>query len=65
MRTGGWRRFCANCFPTGAVVRGDIGAAAARVTNVLAARTPVVEHNTRFLLANMQAQTLQLYGALV
>ena len=51
-------------FPHGAVVRGDIGAAAARVTNVLAARTPVVGHNARFLPSNMQAQTLKLYGSL-
>ncbi|MER2554491.1 MAG: glycosyltransferase family 4 protein [Thauera sp.] len=61
---GGVAEILRELFPHGAVVRGDIGAAAARVTNVLAARTPVVEHNARFLLANMQAQTLKLYGSL-
>ena len=61
---GGVAEILGELFPHGAVAKGDIDAAAKRVADVLAARTPVVEHNTRFLLARMQAQTLQLYGAL-
>ena len=44
--------------------KGDVGGAAARVADVLQARTPVVAHNTRFLLERMQAQTLAVYGVL-
>lgn len=61
---GGVAEILAELFPHGAVAKGDVGAATMRVADVLAARTPVVEHNTRFLLARMEAQTLQLYGAL-
>ena len=61
---GGVAEILGELFPHGAVGRGDIAAAAARVADVLQARTPVVEHNSRFLLANMQAQTLKLYGSL-
>lgn len=61
---GGVAEILGELFPYGAVGRGDIAAAAARVADVLQARTPVVEHNSRFLLTNMQAQTLKLYGSL-
>jgi hypothetical protein len=46
------------------VATGDVAGAAARAADVVAGRTPVVEFNTRFLLERMQAQTLQVYGAL-
>jgi glycosyltransferase involved in cell wall biosynthesis len=61
---GGVAEILAELFPHGAVAKGDVDAAATRVAEVLAARTPVVEFNARFLLARMQAQTLQLYAAL-
>lgn len=61
---GGVAEILRELFAHGAVARGDVGAAAARVADVLAARTPVVEPNTRFLLARMQAQTLEVYEAL-
>lgn len=61
---GGVAEILGELFAHGAVAKGDVEAAARRVADVLAARTPVVEHNTRFLLARMQAQTLQLYGTL-
>ncbi|HRO37689.1 glycosyltransferase family 4 protein [Thauera sp.] len=61
---GGVAEILGELFPHGAVERRDIAGAAARVADVLQARTPVVEHNSRFLLANMQAQTLKLYGSL-
>lgn len=61
---GGVAEILAELFPHGAVTQGDLGAATQRTADVLAARTPTVELNTRFLLARMQAQTLGVYGAL-
>jgi len=61
---GGVAEILAELFPHGAVTQGDIGAATQRTAAVLAAKTPAVELNTRFLLARMQAQTLGVYGAL-
>lgn len=61
---GGVAEILAELFPHGAVGKGDVAAATVRAADVIAGRTPVVEHNSRFLLANMQAQTLKLYGSL-
>lgn len=61
---GGVAEVLGELFPQGAVAKGDVGAAAGRVADVLEARTPVVGHNSRFLLGDMQAQTLRLYAAL-
>ena len=61
---GGVAEILGELFPQGAVGKGDVGGAAARVADVLQARTPVVAHNTRFLLERMQAQTLAVYGVL-
>ncbi|MDX9887463.1 glycosyltransferase family 4 protein [Thauera sp.] len=61
---GGVAEILGELFAHGAVAKGDVEAAARRVADVLAARTPVVEHNTRFLLAKMQAATLSLYSRL-
>ncbi len=61
---GGVAEILAELFPHGAVGKGDVAAATVRAADVIAGRTPVVEHNSRFLLANMQAQTLKLYRTL-
>jgi glycosyltransferase involved in cell wall biosynthesis len=61
---GGVAEILAELFPHGAVGKGDVAAATVRAADVIAGRTPVVEHNSRFLLANMQAQTLKLYRSL-
>lgn len=61
---GGVAEILGELFPQGAVGKGDVGGAAARVADVVARRTPEVEFNTRFLLERMQAQTLSLYSAL-
>lgn len=61
---GGVAEILAELFPHGAVGKGDVAAATVRAADVIAGRTPVVEHNSRFLLANMQEQTLKLYGSL-
>ena len=61
---GGVAEILGELFPHGAVATGDVAGAAARAADVVAGRTPVVEFNTRFLLERMQAQTLQVYGAL-
>ena len=61
---GGVAEILGELFPQGAVGKGDVGGAAARVADVVARRTPEVEFNTRFLLERMQAQTLAVYGAL-
>ncbi len=61
---GGVAEILAELFPHGAVGKGDVAATTVRAADVIAGRTPVVEHNSRFLLANMQAQTLKLYGSL-
>lgn len=61
---GGVAEILGELFAHGAVAKGDVEAATQRAADVIAGRTPVVEFNTRFLLARMQAQTLQLYGAL-
>ena len=61
---GGVAEILTELFPHGAVGKGDVAAATVRAADVIAGRTPVVEHNSRFLLANMQAQTLKLYRTL-
>ncbi|MHB1374118.1 MAG: glycosyltransferase family 4 protein [Thauera sp.] len=61
---GGVAEILGELFAHGAVAKGDVEAATQRAADVIAGRTPVVEFNTRFLLARMQAQTLQLYEAL-
>ena len=61
---GGVAEILAELFPHGAVGKRDVAAATVRAADVIAGRTPVVEHNSRFLLANMQAQTLKLYRSL-
>lgn len=59
---GGVAEILGELFPHGAIVKGDLDAAATRVADVLAARTPVVEHNRRFLLDGMQLRSLALYS---
>lgn len=56
-------------FPFGAVVNGDAKGVAARLVDVLQGGErgglPAVIRNERFLLANMQAQTIAVYESLV
>ncbi len=59
---GGVAEILGELFPHGAVGKGDVEAAAARVADVVAERTPVVEHNDRFLLDHMQHRSLALYS---
>ncbi|WP_068808867.1 glycosyltransferase family 4 protein [Thauera phenolivorans] len=61
---GGVAEILAELFPFGAVAKGDHDAAGARAVGVLRGEAPAMKPNTRFLLAEMQGRTIELYEAL-
>lgn len=61
---GGVAEILGELFPCGAVDKGDVAAAGARVVEILQDKAPAVKPNTRFLLDEMQGRTLGLYKAL-
>ncbi|WEN43762.1 N-acetyl-alpha-D-glucosaminyl L-malate synthase [Thauera sp. GDN1] len=59
---GGVAEILGELFPHGAVAKGDVAAASRSVRSILAGHAEAVRVNHRFLLGEMQSETLSLYS---